>query len=67
MVIVVVIDVNFDVEVCQFDIFVVVDFWVEWCGLCKMIGLVLEELLDEMVGKVKIVKVNVDENLNLFV
>ncbi|WP_341367763.1 thioredoxin [Yoonia sp. BS5-3] len=57
-------DATFDAEVRQSDIPVVVDFWAEWCGPCKQIGPALEELSDEMNGKVKIVKVNIDDNPN---
>ncbi|MCP1167596.1 thioredoxin [Limimaricola litoreus] len=57
-------DANFDAEVRQSDVPVVVDFWAEWCGPCKMIGPALEELSEEYGDKLKIVKVNVDENPN---
>ncbi|MBU3028880.1 thioredoxin [Paracoccus marinaquae] len=55
-------DSEFDAEVRQAETPVLVDFWAEWCGPCKQIGPALEELSDEYAGKVKIVKVNVDEN-----
>ncbi|WP_457650816.1 thioredoxin [Profundibacter sp.] len=55
-------DATFEEEVLKSDLPVVVDFWAEWCGPCKMIAPSLEELSEEMADKVKIVKVNVDEN-----
>jgi len=56
---------NFESDVLEAEGPVVVDFWAEWCGPCKMIGPSLEEIAREMDGKVKITKLNIDENPEL--
>ena len=55
-------DGSFEEDVLKAEGPVLVDFWAEWCGPCKMIGPALEELSDEMAGQVTIAKINIDEN-----
>ena len=57
-----VVDVTFNTEVEKSDVPVLVEFWGEWCAPCKMIAPMLEDLARDYAGRVKIVKVNIDEN-----
>jgi len=56
---------NFDAEVVQSSLPVLVDFWAQWCGPCKMVGPIIDQLAVELAGKMKIAKVNVDESPEL--
>ncbi len=55
-------DANFKTEVLESNQVAVVDFWAEWCGPCRMVGPIVEELAKDYIGKVKVGKVNVDFN-----
>ena len=57
-------DADFESEVLNSDEPVMVDFWAEWCGPCKALSPIVDEVANEVAGKMKVVKVNIDENPN---
>ncbi|ABV72955.1 Thioredoxin [Rickettsia canadensis str. McKiel] len=57
-------DSSFKKEVLESDLPVLVDFWAEWCGPCKMLTPIIDEISKELQGKVKVLKMNIDENPN---
>ena len=56
---------NFDNEISSSNLPVLVDFWAEWCGPCKSLGPILEEISNDLKNQLKVVKVNLDENQDL--
>ncbi|MBR2590792.1 MAG: thioredoxin [Clostridia bacterium] len=58
-------DENFEQEVLKSDVPVLVDFWAEWCGPCKMLGPVIAQIADEQEGKIKVCKANVDDCMDI--
>ena len=55
-------DNNFDAEILKHKGFALVDFWAEWCGPCKQVGPIIDEISSEMSGKLKVAKVNIDNS-----
>jgi len=56
---------SFDADVLKADGVILVDYWAEWCGPCKMIAPVLDQVADEYAGKLKVVKVNIDDQQSI--